>query len=391
NMIVKNESHIIEKTLENICQNFRLSYWVIADTGSSDNTIMMIKNFFKRKRIPGEILQHEWTDFSHNRNLALAGCLKKSDYILIFDADDVIEGDLQLPELNKDAYYLQLTDENKTTRYLRKLIIKNNGCYQWRGVLHEFLESSQSNENTEEVLGNYVVISGRKGSRSLDKNKYLKDAELLERAYLSGNDPDLLPRYAFYCAQSYKDAGLIDNAIEWYQKRIKLEAGWYDEKYCSFEQLGLLYESQKNYKEAHYYWQMGIAHDSQRAECWYHAARCYSWNHHKELAYCFAKQASEIKIPEGNRLFIQKDIYNFWSLYEWCLNAYRLGKIEESYQAFKKLVICCPEDLVNRLTNQLKEYRSLIMQDTFYEGQSLAFHLQRIGKRALLEQILNSR
>lgn len=66
NMIVKNESHIIEKTLENICQNFRLSYWVIADTGSSDNTIMMIKNFFKRKRIPGEILQHEWTDFSHN-------------------------------------------------------------------------------------------------------------------------------------------------------------------------------------------------------------------------------------------------------------------------------------------------------------------------------------
>ncbi|GHM26132.1 hypothetical protein EBZU44_46760 [Enterobacter cloacae] len=38
NMIVKDESHIIEQTLENICQHFKLDYWVISDTGSSDRT-----------------------------------------------------------------------------------------------------------------------------------------------------------------------------------------------------------------------------------------------------------------------------------------------------------------------------------------------------------------
>lgn len=389
NMIVKNESHIIEQTLENICQNFSLSYWVIADTGSTDNTITMIENFFKNKNIPGEILQHPWANFAHNRNLALNGCLGKSKYILVFDADDSVDGDLQLPELEKDAYYLQLSDENRTTKYLRKLIIKNDGSYKWRGILHEFLQSSQNHEDVEEVLGDYVVISGRKGSRNLDSKKYLKDAKMLEQAFVAGDDTDLLPRYAFYCAQSYKDAGLFEKAIEWYRKRIELDTGWFDEKYCGFEQLGLLYERQKNYKEALFYWQMGILHDPHRAECWYHSARRHSWNHHKELAYCFAKQASEIRMPEGNRLFLQNDIYNFWCLYEWCLNAYKIGKIEESYHAFKKLVERCPEDLVNRLAHQTKDYRSFIMQDTFREGQLLALNLHRIGKRNLLENILN--
>ena len=48
NMIVKNESHIIEETLENLCQYFSLDYWVISDTGSTDNTIEIIENFFKK-------------------------------------------------------------------------------------------------------------------------------------------------------------------------------------------------------------------------------------------------------------------------------------------------------------------------------------------------------
>ena len=55
NMIVKNESHIIEKTLENLCQYIDFSYWVISDTGSTDNTVEIIENFFDQKEIPGEV------------------------------------------------------------------------------------------------------------------------------------------------------------------------------------------------------------------------------------------------------------------------------------------------------------------------------------------------
>ena len=38
-MIVKNESDNIEDTLRNIVKYFNIDYWVISDTGSSDNTI----------------------------------------------------------------------------------------------------------------------------------------------------------------------------------------------------------------------------------------------------------------------------------------------------------------------------------------------------------------
>ena len=146
---------------------------------------------------------------------------------------------------------------------------KIDGSYQWRGVLHEFLENDTRKES-EEVHGNYRVISGRKGNRSQNKNKYADDAKVLKEAYLSGEDSKLLPRYAFYCAQSYRDAKLIDEAIDWYKTRISLKANWKDEIYCSCIELGLLLEKKNNHKEALYYWQKGVELDPMRAECWYH-------------------------------------------------------------------------------------------------------------------------
>ena len=46
NMIVKNESHIIKNTLEKLCNKIKFSYWVICDTGSTDNTREIITDFF---------------------------------------------------------------------------------------------------------------------------------------------------------------------------------------------------------------------------------------------------------------------------------------------------------------------------------------------------------
>jgi hypothetical protein len=55
NMIVKNESHIIEKTLENLCRYIEFDAYYISDTGSTDNTMDLIRAFFKARGIPGEI------------------------------------------------------------------------------------------------------------------------------------------------------------------------------------------------------------------------------------------------------------------------------------------------------------------------------------------------
>ena len=46
-MIVKNESHIILECLNSLYKE--IDYWVIVDTGSTDNTKEIITNFFKEK------------------------------------------------------------------------------------------------------------------------------------------------------------------------------------------------------------------------------------------------------------------------------------------------------------------------------------------------------
>ena len=71
NMIVKDESHIIEETLNNITSYIDLDYWVISDTGSTDNTKEIIKLFFEKKKIKGELHEDSWKDFGHNRTVAL--------------------------------------------------------------------------------------------------------------------------------------------------------------------------------------------------------------------------------------------------------------------------------------------------------------------------------
>ena len=60
-MIVKNEEHIIEETLE--CMKKYIDYYIIADTGSTDNTKLVIKNFFDKVGIEGEIHDIPWKDF----------------------------------------------------------------------------------------------------------------------------------------------------------------------------------------------------------------------------------------------------------------------------------------------------------------------------------------
>ena len=79
NMIVKNESHIIRETLEMLCNKINFAYWVICDTGSTDNTKEIIQSFFDEKRIPGELHSHEWKNFAHNRSLALNEAFEKTD------------------------------------------------------------------------------------------------------------------------------------------------------------------------------------------------------------------------------------------------------------------------------------------------------------------------
>ena len=277
NMIVKNEAHIIEKTLETLCNKIKFDYWVISDTGSTDNTRELIRAFFDKKGIKGELHDDEWRDFGYNRSLALDYAYNKSDFLFIFDADDDLCGNITIPKtVEFDSYHLRF-GEGYSLNYWRTCLINNRKKWKYVGVLHEYItlidgQGSQKNTN---LLGDYYIIHGTFGGRSADPLKYHKDADILEKAFLELPETNSLrDRYAFYCANSYKDAGNDDKAIEWYVKTINLN-GWNQEKYKSCILVAELFRKRNEIEKAIFYYIKSVKFDITRVEGIYKLVRYY--------------------------------------------------------------------------------------------------------------------
>ena len=315
NMIVKNESHIIRKTLENLCGYFNFTYWVICDTGSTDNTVDIILKFFSKKNIEGEICNHEWKNFGYNRTLAIEAAFDKTDYLLIFDADDSIVGNFKCPQLTEDSYNLFFGTNN--LKYVRPLLINNRQKWKFKGILHEFLVSLENSKPSKTIEGDYFVLSGREGSRNKNTNKYLNDAnllksriELFETSSEEFEDRDLLARYTFYCANSFKDCDDIYNAILYYKKVFDLDT-WNQEKYMSALYIGDLYEKLNNNEDALLYWYKAITYDKERREAVSKIMNHYYISKNWFALNCLHENIKNFEIKDiSSKLFLNTSVLN---------------------------------------------------------------------------------
>ena len=329
NMIVKNEAAIIWDTLENIIAHISLDYYVISDTGSDDNTAEIIEQFFAEKGIKGEIHHDEWVSFAHNRNCALQHAQGKTDYVLIFDADDRFEGNFVLPEeLTSDRYYLRMANSvTGANVYFRTLMFRNDGSFYWRGVLHEFVEQRKKTVVEQKIFGDYYVISGRFGARSNNPQKYFQDAQVLEKAFYSPEDEDLKDRYAFYTAQSYRDADMYEKAIEWYAIRANL-GGWYEEVYHSLLQISLLkIELNAPLDEIQRLLLATYEYRPQRAESLYHLAHQLRYHNKAKQAYIYATVAANIPLNK-DILFVDHSVYEWKAKEELAISANSVGNYQ---------------------------------------------------------------
>lgn len=330
NMIVKNESAVITRCLASVLP--LIDYWVIVDTGSTDNTQNIIKNFMKEKNVPGELHERPWKNFGHNRNEALQLAKNKGDYVFFIDADEYVslEPGFKLPELDKDFYYITMSFGG--TYYGRTALINNHLNWEWAGVLHEAVTCPEAKTSgTIEKAYNVVVTDG---ARSQDPLKFEKDAAVLEEALLE--EPNNT-RYVFYLAQSYMDCGKNELAIQNYEKRVKM-GGWDQEVFYSLLKIANIEERMgkpfdvlvKSYKRAFDY-------RKTRAEPLYYLAHLYRMKDDFKTAYKIAKIGASI--PDSKDvLFIQHWIYDYGLPLELSVNAYWTGRYKECKQISEKLL-----------------------------------------------------
>lgn len=372
NMIVKNEAHLIVDSLNKLTKKILFDYWVISDTGSTDGTQGLIRTFFRQLGIPGELVEHEWQDFGYNRTKALESAYNKSDYLLVFDADDELCGPFTMPFLIADGYKLNFGDQSGIS-YSRVQIINNRKKWCYKGVLHEYIECLDKVCNYANLDGTYYIISGKRGARSLDPQKYYKDALVLERAHTKAlaDKDDLYIRYAFYCANSYKDCDRVEDSIKWYKITLS-QTNWAQEKYIACLRI---YEGSiklNKHEEGMYYLVESFKYDNTRVECIYHLVRHYCSEKMPEIAkmyYSIVKTWYETKylstIDFSNFLFIVPTIYSFYLPYYMIivyanLNLYADGLIHFRI-IFNKKIVECGEFCINNLLHNFNLYIPTLM------------------------------
>lgn len=320
NMIVKNESKVIERCLKSVKP--LIDYWVIVDTGSTDGTQKILADFLEE--IPGELHERPWVNFEHNRNEALRLAKNKGDYILIIDADEqlIFSKDFVKPVLDQDFYFI-VTDHSGS-KYKRIQLIKSRLDWKWKGVLHEALSSEEAKSSG--TLMNVENLYGFDGCRSHDPDKFRKDARILENALKK--EPENT-RYLFYLAQSYRDAQEHDLAISHYQKRAE-QGGWDQEVFWSLYQIGLIQE--RSHKESETFinsYFKAFHYRPTRAEPLYRLANYYRRMGNYVLGYVLAKHALSLPYP-NDHLFVETWVYEHGLALELSLCAYYLQKYGES-------------------------------------------------------------
>lgn len=328
NMIVKDETKVITRCLSSVKP--LIDYWVIVDTGSTDGTQKMIKEYMKD--IPGELHESPWVNFAHNRNEALDFARGKADYILLIDADETLEypADYQWPPLDKDRYDITMILGN--LHYARVELVKSSLDWKWYDVLHEYLHSDQAKTIGE--LKGITRTSKSDGHRSDDPQKFLKDAAVLEAALLKEPNNQ---RYRFYLAQSYRDAGKYDLSIENYQKRVDGQ-GWDQEVFYSLWQIARLQHAldkdpdtiTKAYYTAYLY-------RPSRAEPLCDLAKYYRSQKMYDKAYQIASIGMNIPRPK-DVLFVESSPYDYDLELECSVSAYWKGDYETSQRLCKQLL-----------------------------------------------------
>jgi len=354
-MIVKNESKIITRLLDTVYPI--IDTYCICDTGSDDNTIEIIKEFFDSKNINGKIVKEAFRDFGYNRNYAKLECLSMdADYLLLLDADMKLELNIEnvaefKEKLTGNAYYL--FQGNNGFFYKNVRIIENSVDYTYRGVTHEYVETPPDCKiGFIEKEKMFIVDVGDGGSK---ENKFTRDIKLLKDGLR--DEPDNV-RYMFYLANSYLNMGQYHGAIETYKKRIQM-GGWKEELWYSHYSIGKAYMELEDMNKAVIHWMEAYQILPNRIENLYEIVKYYRMRESYRLAYSFYEMAEYQRQNHfsDDHLFHDQSIYDYKMDYELSILGYYCNDKPYNILESIKRTLCYQDVPQNALQNVLVNYK----------------------------------
>jgi tetratricopeptide (TPR) repeat protein len=248
-----------------------------------------------------------------------------AEYLLLIDADMTIDWRGPLPELTADAY--ELRHEGSLGYWIPRLV---RGSLDWLyvGATHEYLalDVDHSREQLHELVIEHHADGGARDE------KFERDKALLEAA-LQKDPAD--ERSTFYLAQTMRDMGSTERAIELYRRRVDL-GGWDEEVFYAALQAALL-TAEDDPRASIPLFLEAFERRPSRAEPLHQAAyvcRTLGWH---EVAYTLGRRAAEIPVPD-DILFVDRSTYEWGALFELGLAAHETERHAEAQEAYRELL-----------------------------------------------------
>lgn len=369
-LMVKNEEAVIQKTLEPYLiadSSGKLISYLIFDTGSTDNTIVKVRELFQMYgAVHYKIFQEEFVDFSTSRNRALD--LVKQEYpsatfVLMPDAEwyiNDVSGLIQycIKERNNEhlgPYLIRIIDTTLDFFVPRLLRQKLHG--RFKGVVHEALiVYSEQIPFTRVPASIYFEYKPLDVSVERSKLRHIRDREILLKAF--EKDPyDMMT--TFYLGQTYESLGDWHNAFKFYSLRAE-QKGWeeddylacYKRAYCA-DQLAKQ-SNNISWDFAHALYLAAYATRPTRIEPLIRIALHYFEESNMPLAYLYAKYALDIPYPENDTNFVEKELYHYSRYALVGMSAWQMQQFDIGEQALRRAIEAQPDNLY--LYQQLKLY-----------------------------------
>lgn len=314
-MIVRDEAAIIERALTSVVD--LIDSWRIIDTGSTDGTVDRITAVLDG--IPGELRRRDWVDFGHNRSELVSWASVGAEWLLLLDADMTVEVDDDVrAQLSRFAADAALVPVVGGVSYRMPYLVRGDRPWHYQGRTHEYLTSTTPYQTAwfDALRITHLADGSSHGV------KVARDLDLLTRDLL---DNPASPRSVFYLAQTYRDAGDLDHALEQYRRRATM-GGWDEEVFWSLYQAALCEEQLELPTATDAYLRAWNARP-ERAEPLYRLARRHRIARQHHTAWLFASAAAALAQP-ADTLFVDGEVYRWSAAFERADAAWRLGHTE---------------------------------------------------------------
>jgi tetratricopeptide (TPR) repeat protein len=341
--IVRQEAKVIARLI-NSCKSF-IDYYVIVDTGSTDETIKIIKK--EMGDIPGEIHSRPWVNFGHNRTELMELAFGKADYLLLADADfEYKVSDLfNKIELKYDWYHLRYMGD---LDFAQILFVSGHKHWRYVGVTHEYITSDGCGESPE-LLSLKVIHHADGGTRH---EKLVRDKELLEKAIL--DDPADTRNY-FYLAQTYANMHEYEKAAKYYEERAR-RGGWQEEVYYSLFQIGEMQYHLKRIDNAIAQLTEAYTYRPIRFEALYMLGLIYREQKKYHMARMMQEEVLRMPYPSSDKLFIHSTNKTYLADFELAIIYYWIGEYEKAqkHAMILKALNNIPENIYKQNNENLK-------------------------------------